>query len=783
MAVPEGPTDKRYTGNGVTKIFTIPFLLLAATDLDVYIDGIEISSGFAITNVGNPTSTITFTVAPVDQADIYLQLNVPFERLNDYQENGDFLSSTVNRDFDRIWQALKQLFRWSTRSLRLGNFDEDGAGWYRAKGNGIRDLKDPVELQDAATKNWAQQYIGKIVGEGQGPINVAANVQYQGPDGAAYNLQQLSGLIGSDLVGHRDWDNHLTTVGRQLRLLSNNTIYSDDARFGGNIQAAADAMGDNTVLVIRGETHRSTHLLVKNKVGPVVVCAPGGKLNGQKPFTFATAYRGVLVFDGCSNPSSYRVKGKGTASPKNPTPIAFEDGDSLIEYINCSGVCNTIECESDKTMAWGIIHVNCDITNTIGNTVTRCTQQSGIGHAGVNGGVSTRNTIRYSGLYGIECEGTNKNVKIFDNDIDYCLSGVSLISNLSSCSAYHNRISNCVYGAQANSNGGTQSGNSFLANDIYDCLFSLYMANTNFTTLKGNKGLIRVANGYAPRRAQDYICGVVNDTTVLIPNAAAALLNIGDVHRYITGPNTVADMAVQSFSTVTYPNYGSVARVVYTSSLAGLDVGDFFMRYVDFTDTQTTFLYVDGTYCNNLEVYENSGNGPYAQAVRLAGNMNGLSYSGNKFTGEKVLFRADDSIPITNSRIVLSAGDVSAPSSAMFAGSALAKIAPSVIGRARSMNMSAPNKPVAFFASTATSTMVRLRVSLVNTTKTASTGNVGITVNGVNVGTIAVGELGVALVTRDLVVLIAASSFVINVADTFGDMGFASATVESWTVE
>lgn len=164
MAVPEGPTDKRYTGNGVTKIFTIPFLLLAATDLDVYIDGIEISSGFAITNVGNPTSTITFTVAPVDQADIYLQLNVPFERLNDYQENGDFLSSTVNRDFDRIWQALKQLFRWSTRSLRLGNFDVDGAGWYRAKGNGIRDLKDPVEAQDASTKVWTQRYVGDVVG-------------------------------------------------------------------------------------------------------------------------------------------------------------------------------------------------------------------------------------------------------------------------------------------------------------------------------------------------------------------------------------------------------------------------------------------------------------------------------------------------------------------------------------------------------------------------------------------------------------------------------------------
>lgn len=205
MAVPEGPTDKRYTGNGVTKIFTIPFLLLAATDLDVFIDGVEISSGFATTNVGTPTSTITFTVAPVDQADIYLQLNVPFERLNDYQENGDFLSSTVNRDFDRIWQALKQLFRWSTRSLRLGNFDVDGAGWYRAKGNGIRDLKDPVEAQDASTKVWTQRYVGDVVGGMTGNPNLASNIFYKGPDGLPYVVQDMSSPIrgkGSALISY-----------------------------------------------------------------------------------------------------------------------------------------------------------------------------------------------------------------------------------------------------------------------------------------------------------------------------------------------------------------------------------------------------------------------------------------------------------------------------------------------------------------------------------------------------------------------------------------------------
>lgn len=231
MAVPEGPTDKRYTGNGVTKIFTIPFLLLAATDLDVYIDGIEISSGFAITNVGNSTSTITFMVAPVDQADIYLQLNVPFERLNDYQENGDFLSSTVNRDFDRIWQALKQLFRWSTRSLRLGNFDVDGAGWYRAKGNGIRDLHDPVAPQDAATKKSVERLIAELVASGQGPINTAANILYIGPNGEIVKVQDLSGANGSQLLGHNS-----ETVADSLNRVGEKNAFAN----GGVIQNTRD---------------------------------------------------------------------------------------------------------------------------------------------------------------------------------------------------------------------------------------------------------------------------------------------------------------------------------------------------------------------------------------------------------------------------------------------------------------------------------------------------------------------------------------------------------------
>lgn len=168
MAVPAGPTEVRYVGNGVTTVFAIPFLLILPTDLDVFLNGVEQTSGYLITGAGNPESTITFTTAPAVGADVYLALNVPFERLNDYQENGDFLATTVNRDFDRIWQGLKQLYRGATRALTLGSTDVDGSGWYRAKGNGIRDLADPVAEQDAtnfrSVRTMIEQAIAGVVG-------------------------------------------------------------------------------------------------------------------------------------------------------------------------------------------------------------------------------------------------------------------------------------------------------------------------------------------------------------------------------------------------------------------------------------------------------------------------------------------------------------------------------------------------------------------------------------------------------------------------------------------
>lgn len=124
MSVQDGPTFKRYAANGVATVYAIPFLLIDAEDLVVTLDGAELSSGFTLAGIGDPSSTCTFAIAPF--GDLLFRLMVKLQRLNDYQELGDFLSDTVNLDYDRIWQAIKELRRDAGRALSVGELEPEG---------------------------------------------------------------------------------------------------------------------------------------------------------------------------------------------------------------------------------------------------------------------------------------------------------------------------------------------------------------------------------------------------------------------------------------------------------------------------------------------------------------------------------------------------------------------------------------------------------------------------------------------------------------------------------
>ncbi|NWC74302.1 hypothetical protein HX823_09450 [Pseudomonas sp. P7759] len=124
MSVQPGPTFKRYAANGVATAYAIPFLLLDAADLQITLNGVPVTTGFILSGIGNPQSTCTFTAAPT--GDLLFQQVVPFQRLADYQINGDFLAETVNRDFDRLWLAVKQLSRDSSRALTVSLLEPEG---------------------------------------------------------------------------------------------------------------------------------------------------------------------------------------------------------------------------------------------------------------------------------------------------------------------------------------------------------------------------------------------------------------------------------------------------------------------------------------------------------------------------------------------------------------------------------------------------------------------------------------------------------------------------------
>lgn len=47
-----------------------------------------------------------------------LERVVPTYRLTDYQDNGDLLADTVNKDFDRLWMAIQRSFIYLGLALR-----------------------------------------------------------------------------------------------------------------------------------------------------------------------------------------------------------------------------------------------------------------------------------------------------------------------------------------------------------------------------------------------------------------------------------------------------------------------------------------------------------------------------------------------------------------------------------------------------------------------------------------------------------------------------------------
>lgn len=151
MSVPIQTPYNIYTANGLTTVFTYKFYIISASDIQVSINGSVAASGYTVSGVGNKNGgDITFLTPPVGGAVVMLERVVPTYRLTEYQDNGDLLADTVNKDFDRIWMAIQRAFINLGFSLTRPLF----GGPFNAKDYRIANLADPVDDQDAATKKF-----------------------------------------------------------------------------------------------------------------------------------------------------------------------------------------------------------------------------------------------------------------------------------------------------------------------------------------------------------------------------------------------------------------------------------------------------------------------------------------------------------------------------------------------------------------------------------------------------------------------------------------------------
>ncbi|EPV8469917.1 phage tail fiber protein, partial [Klebsiella pneumoniae] len=180
MSVPNQTPYNIYTANGLSTVFAYEFYLISASDIQVTINGTEVTSGYTVSGVGNTNGgEVTFLTAPANGSTVIFERVTPTYRLTDYQDNGDLLADTVNKDFDRLWMAIQRAFIYLGVALSRPLF---GGGPFDAAGYRIANLADPVNDQDAATKKFVID---------TGKINLARTLRV--PESEVGMLPSISG--------------------------------------------------------------------------------------------------------------------------------------------------------------------------------------------------------------------------------------------------------------------------------------------------------------------------------------------------------------------------------------------------------------------------------------------------------------------------------------------------------------------------------------------------------------------------------------------------------------
>ncbi|HEE3519267.1 TPA: right-handed parallel beta-helix repeat-containing protein [Klebsiella pneumoniae] len=153
-----------YTGNGVTTSFPYTFRIFKKSDLTVQVadlnDNIAVltlDTDYSVMGSGSYSGGSVVLLSPLANGwKISISRSLPATQETDLRNQGKFFAEVHEDAFDKLTMLIQQCFSFLRLALRKPSFI---ANFYDALGNQIRNLKDPVNQQDAATKNYVDNSV------------------------------------------------------------------------------------------------------------------------------------------------------------------------------------------------------------------------------------------------------------------------------------------------------------------------------------------------------------------------------------------------------------------------------------------------------------------------------------------------------------------------------------------------------------------------------------------------------------------------------------------------